>query len=105
MRDTRLPVSLCPRCGRKLDAATHVENASPDELDFSICLGCQEVLRFYRDDEDELKLRSLTEEDIQELPLVELARLQKLLKRYKDQRQRRSQARARRKKKRKQRSR
>ncbi len=106
MKETRLPATPCPRCGHKLDCATHVgDDATPDALDFTICIKCQEVLRFYRDTAGDLRIRKVAEEDILEMPLDELARFQRLLSQFKERERRRSKARAQRKRKRKTRSR
>jgi len=46
-RTTFVPVSKCPSCGTQLDAATHpTEDVSPSPGDVTICLHCQEILRF-----------------------------------------------------------
>ena len=60
-----LPLSLCPRCNYKLDAATkaHGENGPPDEGSASVCLNCGQVLIY----EADLTLREATAEEIQSL--------------------------------------
>lgn len=106
MKETRLTPTPCPRCGHKLDCASSFEdNAEPGVDDYTICLCCQEVLRFYLDDVQTLRVRKVSEEDILEAPLDHLARLQRLVTKVKDQEKRRNQARAKRKRKRKTRSR
>jgi hypothetical protein len=47
----RMPVSRCPHCGRKLDAAStlaaaHAPQPQPDDL--VVCFGCGEALKFDR---------------------------------------------------------
>lgn len=46
MRTLRTPESACPHCGKKLDAATSPDLASPDPGDITICLGCTAILKF-----------------------------------------------------------
>lgn len=110
MKETRLTPTPCPRCGHKLDAASSPEaNVEPNEGDFTICLKCQDILRFYRDESDDLIVRKVTEEDILEAPLDQIARFQRMLTQIKAQANRRaklkSKARAARKKRKKTRSR
>jgi len=105
MKDTRLPPTPCPRCGKKLDAATSPVDATPQEGDFTICMCCQDVLRFYLDAAGDLRIRKPTDADLLELPLVEVSRYQRILTQVKDRARRRSQAKARRKRQRKARSR
>jgi len=50
----RLPLSPCPKCGYKNDAATPCnevadENMRPRPDDISVCLGCATVLQFNPD--------------------------------------------------------
>jgi hypothetical protein len=50
----RLPLSPCPKCGYKNDAATPCnefaeENGRPRPDDISVCLGCATVLQFNHD--------------------------------------------------------
>ena len=50
----RLPLSPCPKCGYKTDAATPCneiaeENSRPRPDDISVCLGCATVLQFNSD--------------------------------------------------------
>lgn len=58
--------SICPVCGKKLDAATHVEKeeAVPGPGDISICLYCATVSVF----DDNLKLKQMTNEEFAGLP-------------------------------------
>lgn len=48
---TRLPLSHCPKCNSKLDAATTIddEQVTPEPGDATICFTCYEVLRFADD--------------------------------------------------------
>jgi hypothetical protein len=106
MRETRLPPTPCPRCGHKLDCATHPDSdAEPREGDFTICLKCQEVLRFHLDEAQALRVHKVSEADILEAPLDQLARFQRMLTQVKERERRRNKARAQRKRKRKTRSR
>ena len=62
----RLPESLCPECGYKLDAATCVEGDGanpPDPGDVSYCLNCGQVLIYA----ENLSVRRPTREEIAEL--------------------------------------
>lgn len=46
-KTTFVPASNCPNCGTQLDAATHpTEDVSPSPGDVTVCLHCQEILRF-----------------------------------------------------------
>jgi len=45
--DFRMPPVRCPRCGRELDGALNVEgDDAPDPGDFTVCFGCEGVLRW-----------------------------------------------------------
>ncbi len=105
VKDTRLTPTPCPQCGHKLDAAASPVNATPREGDFTICMCCQDVLRFYLDASGELRVRKPSEADLLELPLVDVSRYQRILTQVKNRAKRRNQARTRRKRKRKTRSR
>lgn len=60
------PASECPECGKKLDAATGVQaDQAPRPGDVSICIYCRTWLRFT----DDLTLRIMTKEDLEEMPL------------------------------------
>lgn len=48
MRTSRLPVSQCPTCETRLDAASH-SVAAPQPGDFSICIKCGALLQFRPD--------------------------------------------------------
>lgn len=58
----RVPLSPCPKCNYRLDAATLVRpgTALPKPGDFTICLRCGEVLIFG----DELALRVAMANDV-----------------------------------------
>lgn len=68
---TDLSVSLCPGCGAKLNAAApSIDDPSgPRVGDYSMCFYCGEYLRF----DDDMRLQVLSEKDIVEAPLQELA--------------------------------
>lgn len=54
----RVPHSTCPVCFHKLDAVTNVTGPDkPEAGDFTVCVGCANVLRF--DSEMRLVLSSL----------------------------------------------
>jgi hypothetical protein len=60
-----LPVSTCPVCEYKLDAATSISDvALPQENDISICINCTSVLAFRADG----TLRKLTSDENSALP-------------------------------------
>jgi hypothetical protein len=46
--DCRVKESICPNCGKQLDAATSCYGAKekPHSGDFSVCLYCAAILRF-----------------------------------------------------------
>lgn len=73
MKTTRLPAFDCPTCGKKCDAVTTPEgDYTPEPGDFTICIGCQDVLCFT----DSLELRNVTEADACNLPTLLLSRYQ-----------------------------
>lgn len=45
------PLAVCPYCGKTLDGYTPVENpgAVPKEDDFSLCIGCYNLVVFNAD--------------------------------------------------------
>jgi hypothetical protein len=60
-----MPLSRCPGCGAKLDAARAVDAdaASPDPGDFSICLDCGHLMAF----DDQRMLRDLTDDEMHQI--------------------------------------
>jgi hypothetical protein len=77
MRTTRVPISPCPQCGAKLDAATSVNgemNAVPDgKHEVTICINCGALLKFGLG----LILEPLTVADMGSIPTATLAELAK----------------------------
>lgn len=64
MATTKIDGNRCPKCGRKQDLSTSVENDStPKPGDISICIGCIAVCRY----DQQLKLALLTEKELEEL--------------------------------------
>jgi hypothetical protein len=62
--------TTCPRCGYKMDAATHIGKgrARPKPGDFSLCLQCGQILRFDQQLEPVMALeRELAELDAETL--------------------------------------
>lgn len=58
------PISQCPKCGCRLDAATHpTEDVASTPGDISVCLRCQEILRF----DDSLVLRQPSRTELDEI--------------------------------------
>ena len=67
-RTTEMPLSYCPSCGYKMNAATSLENdAVPKSGDFSVCLRCGEILRF----DENLLLRVVPLKEWDTLPKYE----------------------------------
>ncbi len=60
MKESRLPISSCTNCGKRMDAATHMGEAIPRPGDFTVCLHCSHVMAFSTD----LTLRDLTGAEI-----------------------------------------
>ena len=50
------PDARCPYCNKVLNAATHLDDGVPSPNDFSICVGCANMLRY----DDELRLRKFS---------------------------------------------
>jgi len=82
MRTTRVPISPCPQCGAKLDAATHVngdQNKVPDREEcVTICINCGALLKWGVG----LILEPLTVADMGSIPtgvLGELAKAQRIV--------------------------
>jgi hypothetical protein len=80
---TKLPDdSRCPSCGKKIDAATHLEeHVRPKPGDFTVCFGCAVLLRF----DQNLRPGPLDEKDLAALDnspelCREIARLQMLIR-------------------------
>jgi hypothetical protein len=67
--------TACPKCGRKLDVATctYDEALVPKPGDFSVCIGCAEVLRFDHELEPVLAVPA----ELAELDPEMLARLER----------------------------
>jgi hypothetical protein len=64
MTTTQMPMSQCPACGYKMNAASGIDtNAAPRTNDFSVCIECGAALRFTHDG----GLRECDAEDIAEL--------------------------------------
>lgn len=65
MKSSRTKESICPGCGAKLDAATSTDgDYDPKPGSVSICAYCGSIAIF----EDDMSLRPLTQEEIDELP-------------------------------------
>lgn len=76
--------SDCPKCKKKLDAASAVDGHDqvPVENDITICSGCSAVLVYQKD----LSLSELSKEDIEGLPQElkdQIGTAQEFLKRFK----------------------
>jgi len=68
--------SSCPDCGKKLNGATDFEKDNvPKPGDIGICIHCQGIHIFSAT----MTRRLPTEEEIAELPLLEISRLQNRL--------------------------
>jgi len=76
LNTTKTPKSICPGCDRNLDAATWVESGPvvPVRGDISVCFYCGEVSVFNED----LRLRPITELEIEMIPLDILSRIQRI---------------------------
>lgn len=61
-----MPKDVCPRCGSRLDCASHPADAQPGPGDMSVCLYCGAALVFLED----LRTRLATQEEIEETPVV-----------------------------------
>jgi len=79
---TRLPESECLRCGKKVNAASCVadDNAVPEPGDVTICIACGHLMAFA----DDLSYRELTDEEVLEVPLDEVSRIQNARKRIEE---------------------
>jgi hypothetical protein len=65
-KTTIVPDDYCPKCNKKLDAATCTDPKAfrgPSEGDISICAGCCTILRFGSD----LKVREVTDDEMNAL--------------------------------------
>jgi hypothetical protein len=82
VKTTRLSESACPTCGKTLDAATAMIDATPSPGDCTICLGCQDIFIFT----EELGLRRPTEQEIETLPLLDISQAQRALTEVKTRR-------------------
>lgn len=73
MKTTEMPKSACITCGAKFTVASDVQgDNSPVTGDVSVCLYCGEIAIF----DERMMLRSITESEICELPLIILQQLQ-----------------------------
>ena len=73
----RTPETKCLRCQHKVDAATHPRDGSaPVPGDATICVYCGYLMAFT----DDMTFRELTEEELKELPLDEVSRIQRARK-------------------------
>lgn len=75
---TRLPECACLQCGKVMDAASHPEDdtKTPRPGDVTICLYCGFLMAFT----DDLGFRELTEEELGEIPLDQISRIQRARK-------------------------
>lgn len=78
MQDYRTPTDHCPKCNCLLDTVTNMTGQGRPEIgDFSICIGCAELLRFgpsltvYQPSSEEL--RSIPKQDFHDLMKARLA--------------------------------
>ena len=69
----RMPTSHCPNCGKKIDAASGVEDehAIPEPGDVSICIKCGTFLEFNED----LTVKEATTNTLREVPDEAMAQL------------------------------
>lgn len=76
-----LPISVCPSCGYRMDAATAVDAADPARPrpgDYSICLDCGSILVFLAD----YTHRLMTEEEaanLEDETRIQFQRIRKAL--------------------------
>jgi hypothetical protein len=79
LRDTRVPESLCPFCGQRLDSAIAADPANPDAQpdpgDVTICISCAQILVFT----DDLTLRASMPGEVEITP--EIRRAQEMVRR------------------------
>lgn len=75
---TRLPETTCLGCGKSADAvsAPMDDDATPSPGDVTICIYCGYLMAFA----DDLSYRGLTEEEMDELDLFEISRIQRARK-------------------------
>ena len=81
MKSHHIPVAICPNCHAKADGAFSVDpdhEIYPQPGDVAICVDCQ-AINIYSDDHS---LRAPTEEELKNLPMVEISRAQKALKEF-----------------------
>jgi hypothetical protein len=69
----RVPVTRCPHCGQKLDAASVLQGEVPlpEPDDLTVCFGCGEALQF----DAKLRLRKMTAAELAALAPDEAAEL------------------------------
>lgn len=59
-----VPISHCPKCGSRLDAATHpTKDVRPTPGDITVCLHCQEIMQF----DDSLLLRQPSNAELEDI--------------------------------------
>jgi len=73
--DTRTPMTPCPLCGYRLDAALGKGQATTSPGDLSVCIGCASPLVF----NDDLTLRLLRSEEFDNLALPEKNELRRYM--------------------------
>jgi hypothetical protein len=79
MRDSRVPESPCPGCGKKLDGATDWSgNAAPSPGDVTVCIDCGEISEF----EPDLSLRPASADCLAQLDLIEIQRARRISAAY-----------------------
>ena len=76
-----IPEAICPVCNKKADGATCTDpdnELGPQSGDVAICVECQ-AINIYT---EESTLRPPTVEELEQLPMVEIIKAQKILKEF-----------------------
>lgn len=75
MKTMCVPLVACKNCGYEFDRISDVvADNVPRPGDMTLCLRCGDIMAF----NDDMTLRSLTEDDISCIPLATLSRLQRV---------------------------
>ena len=79
-----IPDVACPTCSYEFIRATGFDGKKPQPHDVTMCMGCSEIFIFNED----MSIRLPNDDDLRDLPLDEISKMQYFLNQMRKQRER-----------------